>query len=116
MPRSLSSINLWDYTWGIVSTLALLVLLAIIVWKLREWYSDTEGEACDWQTSLTDYRELQQNGLITPEEFQKIKQRIISKDASLAPRAKPEVVSSAGSADPVDDSQEVDREESKEGS
>jgi len=54
MPNSLSRIDMWNYTWGVLSTLALVGLLTYILFKVREWYSEEDEEVCDWQTSLTE--------------------------------------------------------------
>ena len=113
MPNSLSRIDMWNYTWGVLSTLALVGLLTYILFKVREWYSEEDEEICDWQTSLTEYRQLKEQGLITAEEFQRIKQQIISRDPELQKPGRESQSSSDGSANPVEGSHEDVREESK---
>lgn len=83
MPSTLSRVSLWDYTWGIATTLFLLGMLIAVFWKFREWYAESGSEACDWTDQLTEYRQLLENGQITQEEFQKIKKQIISRNPSL---------------------------------
>lgn len=126
MPNSPSHIDVWGYSTVIISTLALCGLLVYIIFKVREHYMDEESEGCDWQTTLTEYRELEQKGLITKEEFQRIKQQIISgeptlkdstlKTSTLKTSTTEETTSSDDSANPVGDSQQDVREESKDAS
>lgn len=118
MPNSPSHIDVWGYSTVIVSTLALCGLLVFVILKVREYYMDDESESCDWQTTLTEYRELEQKGLITSEEFQRIKQQLVSGEAALKQTAlKPSITevktSSDDSVNPVGDSQQDVQEESK---
>lgn len=83
MSATLSRIDLWGYLGVVLSTIVLVGLLIFALLKLRAWYAESNAEPCDWQSSLTEYRQLEQEGLITREEFQRIKRQIISKTPSL---------------------------------
>lgn len=132
MPTSLSRIDLWSYAGSVVSTLALVFLLIFAAVKLRRWYGESDNGSCDWQTSLTEYRDLENQGLITSEEFQRIKRQIIAKSPDLNTRPnlneplnlnKPKndipqegdyPLTSNESADSSDQSPQVDQEKSPE--
>ena len=113
MPNSLTRIDMWNYTWGVLSTLALLGLLTYFIVKVRLWYTGDEEDSCDWQTTLTEFRQLEEKGLITREEFQRIKNQVISSNPSLIPAQKDVKIASDDSVSSVEESLEEKREKSK---
>ena len=60
----------------LVSVAALLVLLAIgvaIIVKVRGWTGESSGNPDRWESTLADYRNLRNKGVLSDEEYRKIR-------------------------------------------
>ncbi|MBL6712521.1 hypothetical protein EBU58_02235 [bacterium] len=60
----------------LVSVAALLVLLAIgvaIIVKVRGWTGESSGNPDRWESALADYRNLRNKGVLSDEEYRKIR-------------------------------------------
>jgi len=60
----------------LVSAAALLVLLAVgiaIIVKVRSWTGESSGNPDRWESTLADYRNLRNQGVLSDEEYRKIK-------------------------------------------
>ncbi len=121
MPNSISRIDFWSYAWGVLSTLLLFGAAAYVILKVRNQYLNDESEGCGWSTTLSEYQQLMERGLITKEEFQRIKKRLVSEvesvsgDQSLSGNGLPtDETNSNDCADPGDRKDEGVREDSNE--
>lgn len=60
----------------LVSVAALLVLLAIgigMIVKVRGWAGESSGNPDRWESTLADYRNLRNKGVLSDEEYRKIR-------------------------------------------
>jgi len=60
----------------LVSVAALLVLLALgvgLILKVRSWTGESSGNPDRWESTLADYRNLRNKGVLSDEEYRKIK-------------------------------------------
>jgi len=60
----------------LLSVAALLVLLAVgiaIIVKVRSWLGESSGNPDHWESTLADYRNLRNKGVLNEEEYRKIR-------------------------------------------
>ena len=60
----------------LLSVAALLVLLVVgiaIIVKVRSWSGESSGNPDRWESTLADYRNLRNKGVLSDEEYRKIK-------------------------------------------
>ncbi|MGA0040775.1 MAG: hypothetical protein ACO3NZ_13085 [Pirellulales bacterium] len=60
----------------LISVVALLVLLSLgiaIIVKVRAWTSESSGNPDRWESTLADYRNLRNKGVLSEEEYRKIR-------------------------------------------
>ena len=60
----------------LLSVAALLVLLAVgiaIIVKVRSWLGESSGNPDRWESTLADYRNLRNKGVLSDEEYRKIR-------------------------------------------
>jgi hypothetical protein len=60
----------------LISAASLLVLLAVgiaAIVKVRRWMSDSSASADHWESTVADYRNLRNKGVLSEEEYRKIK-------------------------------------------
>ena len=69
--------NEWELLWGTALTNAVTILLAgLLVWsafRLRAWYREDTGPADDRHELLVLFKDMQQQGDLTDEEYRSIK-------------------------------------------
>jgi hypothetical protein len=60
----------------LLSVAALLVLLAVgiaMIVKVRSWLGESSGNPDRWESTLADYRNLRNKGVLNEEEYRKIR-------------------------------------------
>lgn len=65
----------WVFLWPLLATGAAVAVLIAAVWWLRDWLRVDEPE-CSPQELLMDYRRLHQEGALSNEEYQSIRQKL----------------------------------------
>jgi hypothetical protein len=84
--------------WPLLQTAAAIFALALIVAWIRSKWRDHDDPAAGRQDLLSEYREMQQRGELSDEEFRKIKSRMASRVAGSSPASR---VGSAPSRGPA---------------
>jgi hypothetical protein len=60
----------------LISGILLLLLVAAsiaMILKIRSWMSDSSGSQDRWETTLSEYRNLRNKGVLSDEEYRKIR-------------------------------------------
>jgi hypothetical protein len=77
-----------ELLWPLLAMSLGIVVLAVIIYAIRSWYHDGEGNADDGLGMLVEYREMVRRGELSEEEYRFIKSRVVSRVQSASPQSK----------------------------
>jgi hypothetical protein len=67
----------WDVWLAAAALIAMVALGTWAIYRVKRWREETAEEAADTpETSLDHYQQLMEDGLLDPDEFTKIKERL----------------------------------------
>ena len=89
-PPAPSRADPWEIMIPLIALLGCVLILAVVLTKMRSWYSNQKAGANLTSEMMSDFRTMKEEGELSPEEYQKIKAKLAAElHGQVAPPKKP---------------------------